>query len=288
MTEDIRQRLLEMIKKGELGKAIAQLAQMQLKGHLGKEIATLSNRYARLHSDHRKGVLSMQEYHIFENQIVAGLVDLLHGWVVEAPSEQSRNEGARRRKLGVFWWLISDVGMGFLVVGFLVGPPLSSGRLVSHFSGVKLSASSDSMSRGSEIGRVSKIDKTLPPPQVTEKRADGDPPMPARVDCTLPEDDLPRLDTDFVLPGMILDSIESYRYGRFPVEGVRVYVTRKGCDSSMVEDVTNAQGRYMLKIVRGSYIPDRIVVDGSKQGYLRDTGNFSLHLKDYNLHIKKK
>ena len=79
MTEEIRQRLLELIRKGELGKAISELGGLRLVGLASKEACAIASRYARVQSDNRKGLLNMEVHHRLENEIVAGLVDLLEG-----------------------------------------------------------------------------------------------------------------------------------------------------------------------------------------------------------------
>ncbi len=369
MTEEIRQQLLELIRNGKLGKAIGDLTAMNVKGHAGREIDAIASQYSRVQSDQRMGLLSMQEYHLMINQVVARLIGLLENlekkparrpfllrwWKYIAfyltlegfesklreivgfePSAQARPKQLGGILVGITimvggaivasnWLLSKELKMGpvepsqtlLSYVGIVTdseGRPqnnltasLRSGRIAAvktnqngilnfgeysseeilldtlelfrngicvYRDAIRFPSHERIVLNGKYIGIYSKTEGFFfDPPSVDSCK------LKAR-----------ELDSPIVLTGEIyaepeLPEIQESITG---IAKIHVFVVRKGCNSSIAETWTDADGRYALTIPKGSPFPDKIVLDGTMCGFEKITEPFKANLPDFNYSLKKK
>lgn len=79
MKKDEQSNLLELVSKWELGEALKQMLGMAIPEGKLYETVSFSARFERLKEDHRKGVISYDQYNQECNRIVAGMTELIQG-----------------------------------------------------------------------------------------------------------------------------------------------------------------------------------------------------------------
>jgi Effector-associated domain 11 len=127
-----RQDLLNRIARGEVKQVIETLlSRKDLHEDRHKELIAISARHRRLKSGRRMGLLSFQEDHITETQIIASLVDLIE-LPTDAPFPEEKSID-HKVPLRVVWWkyivaagvivgLLAGITTLFINIGRIVGP----------------------------------------------------------------------------------------------------------------------------------------------------------------------
>ena len=77
MTNQQKSKLLDLIRDGEVQQAIDSLLSMEPKDSLRKEALIIASRFSNLEKDNSLGVITLEQFKITENRIIAHLIEVI-------------------------------------------------------------------------------------------------------------------------------------------------------------------------------------------------------------------
>jgi hypothetical protein len=294
MDETTYKRLLALVGKSELDQVIDLLLDMQLRRSHRMVAITISRQYHRFNLDRLKGIFSLQEQQLVENQIADRLVGLIH--IIKAGRNRNPLTWLARiasfftlKGKPSFWFWISNPSKDKKRLTIMMGTPLviGLGLLLSSYwaqpSHGKRTAASATFKRPDHMPILDNIVPTTEEPQVV---------LPQNGEAFLSIDSCKliarHLSSKEDLPGSIFPETSDPEKRPRGVPDIHVYVVRNGCPDPIAEAWTDQNGDYVLHIDSGAPFPDSIIIEDPTDQYVRVAEKFLLTRPNFHYPIRKK